>query len=664
MTFHHKKPFDPSGDVYANSVTRTMKSQALSAWDMFTREALQNSWDARDQTSQKDGVTFAIDYVELNPEQVQTLDEEVFGGDYSGIPRLEEAFSSGQLSALCVSDSGTHGLRGPSVATAATDGPTDFNSFIRNIGRSDTKEIAGGTYGFGKGVFFIASTVQTIVVYTRTTDEKGNRVNRLIAMANADDFFEDKVAYTGRHWWGEYAVEVTGADRTEFAEPYTGKTADRIAAALGIDSYFNDERSTGTTIMILEPDLSVQDQDGSTTETPQRTVMKQISHSLTRWAWPHMLDIDTGMDPIEFSVSYKREQIRIVPPKEDPAVKHFVSAYCEALGYTSPTPNKWEHRFFGRIATIAASRPKKALGVLSLIDLTEAVPADRTLLDRDISSHVATMRKPRMIVEYYKAPESSTGKPYCGVFIANDEADAVFARSEPAAHHQWNYQTVKHDTALLQEFWDSLNNPVSIFFTKMKDLIKSVDPGSLKNTKSQHFRSATKLSESLGSLIANAQGATGNKSFISPQPPKKKSKRASKTRGRFDSEVVKMKNTGSGTVVSFRVTATVPKHLLPASVMISPTVNSDRGDIRSALSQMGAQVPEVLSLREYNSPETPSNASNTSAVEESVAGLLEKEHVEFLVDVLQPFDTAISLNIEFEYNTDKDLAVFGGASDE
>ena len=664
MTFHHKKPFDPSGDVYANSVTRTMKSQALSAWDMFTREALQNSWDARDQTSQKDGVTFAIDYLELNPEQVQTLDREVFGGDYSGIPRLEEAFSSGKMSALCVSDSGTHGLRGPSVATAATDGPTDFNSFIRNIGRSDTKEIAGGTYGFGKGVFFIASTVQTIVVYTRTTDEEGNRVNRLIAMANADDFFEDNVAYTGRHWWGEYAVEVTGADRTEFAEPYIGESADRIAAALGIDSYFNDERSTGTTIMILEPDLSVQDQDGNTTETPQRTVMTQISHSLTRWAWPHMLDIDTGMDPIEFSVSYKREQIRIVPPKEDPAVKHFVSAYCEALGYTSPTPNKWEHRFFGRIATIAASRPKKTLGVLSLIDIGEAVPEDRTLLDRDISSHVATMRKPRMIVEYYKAPESSTGKPYCGVFIANDEADVVFARSEPAAHHQWNYETVKHDTALLQEFWGSLNNPVSIFFTKMKDLIKSVDPGSLKNTKSQHFRSATKLSESLGSLIANAQGATGNKSFISPEPPKKKSKRASKTRGRFDSEVVKMKNTDSGTVVSFRVAATVPKHLLPASVTISPTVNSDRGDIRSALSQMGAQVPEVLSLREYSSPATSSDASTTSAVEESVAAMLEKEHVEFLVDVLQPFDTAISLNIEFEYNTDKDVAVFGGASDE
>ena len=664
MTFHHKKPFDPSGDVYANSVTRTMKSQALSAWDMFTREALQNSWDARDQTSQKDGVTFAIDYVELNPKQVHTLDNDVFGGDYSGIPRLEEAFASGKVSALCVSDSGTHGLRGPSVATAATDGPTDFNSFIRNIGRSDTKEIAGGTYGFGKGVFFIASTVQTIVVYTRTINEKGSRVNRLIAMANADDFFEDQVAYTGRHWWGEYAVEETGADRTEFAEPYTGETADKIAATLGIDSHFTDERSTGTTIMILEPDLSVQDQDGSSSEAPQREVMKQISRSLTRWAWPHMLNIDTGMDPIEFSVSYKREQIRILPPDEDPALKHFVTAYYEALSDTDIPRNKWERRLFGRIATIAASRPKKTLGVLSLIDLTEAIPENRTLLDRDISGHVATMRKPRMIVEYYRAPESSTGKPYCGVFIADDEADVVFARSEPAAHHQWNYETLKNEAPLLQEFWGSLNNPVSIFFTKMKDLIKSVDPGSLKNTKSQHFRSATKLSESLGSLISNAQGATGNKSFISSQPPKQRAKRASKTRGSFNSEVVKLKTTSSGTVVSFRVAATVPQHLLPASIRILPTVSSDRGDIRSALSQMGAQVPEVLSLRESDSVGNAADAPAASTVEESVAAMLEKENVEFLVDVLQPFDTVISIDIEFEYNTDKAVAVFGGASDE
>lgn len=116
--------------------------------------------------------------------------------------------------------------------------------------------------------------------------------------------------------------------------------------------------------------------------------------------------------------------------------------------------------------------------------------------------------------------------------------------------------------------------------------------------------------------------------------------------------------------MSFRVAATVPQHLLPANIKILPTVNSDRGDIRSALSQMGAQVPEVLSLRESDSADNAADAPAASTVEESVAAMLEKENVEFLVDVLQPFDTAISIDIEFEYNTDKAVAVFGGASDE
>lgn len=664
MTFHHKKPFDPSGDVYANSVTRTMKSQALSAWDMFTREALQNSWDARDQSSQRDGVTFAVDFFELDDKQMHALSDGVFGNDYSGIPALQSALSSGTMSALCVSDSGTHGLRGPSVATAATNGPTDFNSFIRNIGRSDTKTVAGGTYGFGKGVFFIASSVQTIVVYTRTIDEHNNRVNRLIAMANADDFTEGKVAYTGRHWWGEYAVKETGADRTEFAEPYTGEVADRIASVLGLDTYFNETRPTGTTVMILEPELSVEDENGNSPKNPQRAVMEQIARSLTRWAWPHMLDIDTGMDPIEFSVSYKHEAIKIPGPKEDPAIANFARAYYEALAAHNPPANRWDQRFNGRITTISAARPKKALGVLSLIDLPEAISEQRTVIDREISSHVATMRKPRMIVEYYKAPESSTGKPYCGVFIADDDADVVFARSEPAAHHQWNHETVKHDVALLKEFWNSTNNPVSIYFKKMKELIKSVDEGTLRSSRSQHFKAATELSESLGSLISNARGATGNKGLIPTTAPKRKSRKSSARRGSFDSRMTTLRKTENGTIATFRVKISVPKGLLPARIEVSPSVRSDKGDILAALSRMGAPVPQVIGLRASADPDVATDVPTDSPVEDHLEALLKEQSTEFDIDVWQPPETAVSLDVSFMYNEDQDVTVLGGEGNE
>src|SRR5699024_11030920 len=160
--FHHKQPIDTAGNVHASSVTRTMKGQSLDTWDMFTRESLQNSWDARDRTSNEDGVTFAIDFNELGPEQVDTLRYEVFDDDVVGLEGLSRALDSGEIKLLSVSDSGTHGLRGPSIASAVTkdsSAPRDFDAFVRNIGRSDTKTLQGGTYGFGKGVFFIVSQV-------------------------------------------------------------------------------------------------------------------------------------------------------------------------------------------------------------------------------------------------------------------------------------------------------------------------------------------------------------------------------------------------------------------------------------------------------------------------------------------------------------------------
>lgn len=659
MPFHHKKPFDPSGDVYANSVTRTMKSQALSAWDMFTRETLQNSWDARDRASHDDGVTFAIDFVELNQHQIDCLKNDVFGNDFVGIPQLESALESGSLSALTVSDSGTYGLRGPSIATAAVDGPTDFNSFVRNIGRSDTKKVAGGTYGFGKGVFFIASEVKTIVVYTRTIDENGQRVNRLIAMSNADDFQADNIAYTGRHWWGEHAVEETGTDRTEFAEPYTGQIADAIAAVLGLDSYFTEDRQTGTSIMILNPDLSVQEDQVKSGLDSGRIVLQQIASSLTRWAWPHMIDIDTGMDPIEFSVSYKREQMKIPDPKKDQGLRPFVMAYSEAVSNPKPPSNVWNNSYFGRLTTISGKRPKKDLGTLAIVSLNDAISSEQTVIGQDISNHVATLRNPRMVVEYYQAPEAANGKPYCGVFLADPEADRVFARSEPAAHHQWNRETIAHDVELLKEFWGSTNNPVSVFFTRLREMLQSVGLENARPTRSQHFRSAAELSSSLGTLISNAEGGTSNR-YIKPKLKTVQRKKSS-SRATANSEIDSIRKAEGGKHTTFSVDVQIPSNKLPAGLTIQPAVNSDKGDLYQQLSKLGVPVPKIEKIAFTADEEN--TASNALASADAPI-LLESPEASLLVDVWQPNDTAVSLRFEFEYNLKPNSIVIGESTDE
>lgn len=113
--FHHMQPISAQGATYASSLTQTMKGQSLDVWDMFTRESLQNSWDARDRSSDEDGVSFEINYEELSASQSHLLKEEVFGVDIPGLPELQQVISNGKLSLLKVSDSGTYGLRAPAL---------------------------------------------------------------------------------------------------------------------------------------------------------------------------------------------------------------------------------------------------------------------------------------------------------------------------------------------------------------------------------------------------------------------------------------------------------------------------------------------------------------------------------------------------------------------
>lgn len=632
-----------------------MKSQALSAWDMFTRETLQNSWDARDRSSHEDGVTFAVDFDRLSLDQQRILDTKVFGSEYEGIPRLKKLFQSRRINALTVSDSGTVGLRGPSSANSAVDGPTDFNAFIRNIGRSDTKVMAGGTYGFGKGVFFITSEVDTIVVYTRTVDEFGNRVNRLIAMANADDFTSNGISYTGRHWWGVREISKSNeTDITEYAEPYTGPEADAIAGVLGLDRYFSDDRPTGTSIMVLQPEMTTE-----TSEDAELEIMRRISASLTRWAWPHMLDIDTGMDPIEFKVSYEGNPLKIIQPKEDPALTRFVDAYLRALAEKPNHVNTWESDFRGRIARVASMHPRKDLGTLAVVDLHDPIPKEKTVIDVDISSHIATIRNPRMVVEYYSAPTSDTGRPYCGVFIADNEADTVFARSEPAAHHQWNHETVKYDHELLERFWGkrSKTNPVSVFFTRLKDLTRSQSTLRGKSSNTKHFKAITSLSESLGALLSNAEGGTSNRaSLVQRSKPTSAKRRISVNKPQGSSSLVNLARADNGVVAMYQVALKAPSTALPLFCRPKIRVASDKGDLLDALESNGQELPFIIEVH-LDKPDSVSDPSISSPSFEFIHEQTMAEETLF-IEVFQPKGTAVALS--FDFQSAEEAEVSGG----
>lgn len=645
MVFHHKQPFDPAGNVYASSVARTMKGQSLSTWDMFTRETLQNSWDARDRESHEDGVTFAIELLALGKDEIECLRNDVFGNDFEGISHLGEALNAGHLDVLKVSDSGTLGLRGPTVATSNIPGPSDFVSFVRNIGRSDSKELAGGTYGFGKGVFFIVSQVQTIVVYTRTVDEYGNPVSRLISMSNSDDFVQNQVSYTGRHWWGVQASGQAGGNTSTYAEPFVDENADHLARILGLDTYFNESRTTGTTIMVLAPSLENQEAE-EIQQLSREKAMEVVAESLTRWAWPHMLGKIPGLDPIDFIVKLDGESVKIPSPNEDPALQRFAFAYQLLADAEDLTANTWTPRLMGRVAKLETARPRKApLGVLAVCDLLQGgFKAEDTVIREDIHSQIALLRLPQIVVQYKNGPSNETGTPYVGVFMADAEMDRVFAKSEPAAHHEWNYQTVQTETEVLTTFWGkpSKNNPIKVFNRLFNSLLTST--GNKKNIKGsdRHHESIKNLSNKFGKLISNAQGGLSTrvmpKKPSHPKPPTATKKPTAQFRlSRLEAAYDQVRSV-------FMMEFVIPNKKLPISAAIEPAVVMDGNSISVDSTDFLFSRPSIESVTILNGDAV---VVDQEAERDKTDLEITSETAKVLVKVLQPENTATTLRVSF-----------------
>ena len=84
----------------------------------------------------------------------------------------------------------------------------------------------GGTYGFGKAVFFRASEASTIVVHTRCRNEHDEVESRLVGCALGSSYESDGCVHTGRRWFGI-------PDGANNLEPIRGEDADAIAKPLG-----------------------------------------------------------------------------------------------------------------------------------------------------------------------------------------------------------------------------------------------------------------------------------------------------------------------------------------------------------------------------------------------------------------------------------------------
>lgn len=465
------QPFPPSGGMHADAAKRALGRPPLDPWALFLRETLQNSWDARLETS--DSISFSVDYRWLSPSQTSYLRSQVFGQLPARGLDLSAVLDEPDIALLTVSDSGTRGLTGPTRADVHVEGRTDFVDFARNIGRASDKEIGGGTYGFGKGVLFEASAAATIIVFTRTHDEFGAPVSRLISIGVGDNYELNGAQYTGRHLWG-LRHEETGV------EPLIGSAAEAMAARLGMTRL--GPEGTGTVVAVVAPVAH----EGA--EANDKDIINRISRAAVEWAWPHMVD-----RTIRFAFTYEGRDVPYRDPVQDPILSRYVEAYEAAKRTAGGQGTEISSRL--RVTTLRSQRPARLLGRLATRYFT-APTDDLVTLVRP--NAVALMRKPRMIVRYLEVSPDPNGRGLAAVFIADDARDEDFASAEPVAHDDWQPNSVR--------FAKGEHNPVKYALNGIKEEYKNQSKTLLAGSTDAASAAVPQLATMLGSLLQPAPG--------------------------------------------------------------------------------------------------------------------------------------------------------------
>jgi hypothetical protein len=410
--------FPPEGASAAEGIRNQLGRPALDLLTILVRESAQNSWDARrgDTT-----VDYRLDLRAVSPAHAPAWRELLT----RRIPRhgnlpLRQSISAPTIRILSISDRGTTGLGGPTRADNAVVGNHDFVSFIRNIGEPRDTELGGGTYGFGKGIFYLLSRPGTVLVHTRCR-VVGGFETRLMGCALWKSYAVGEglsgQRFTGRHWWGTVSSD-------DVVEPLVGAEAESTAERLGLRAFAPDE--TGTTVVVIDPDLG-----DRTIEEAGSYLADTIAWNL----WPKMLvDSDGGSPPMRFSVECDGITVPVPDPRDTSPLDMFVAAH---EGMRSEQDGK----------VLKCLNPKATLGRLGFekrfTPPFAETPAGSAAGIGTTVHHVCLMRTAELVVTYYAGPKPSAEYvSYAGVFRADAGLDSTFAASEPPTHDAWHWQSL------------------------------------------------------------------------------------------------------------------------------------------------------------------------------------------------------------------------------
>ncbi|MGW6477997.1 hypothetical protein ACWGDS_08660 [Streptomyces sp. NPDC055059] len=416
----HSQPYPPEGASAAEGIRNQLGRPELDLLTILVRESAQNSWDARPPGS-SEPVDYRIDLSTVGPAHGPAwrdllLNKAPLNSDH--LP-LRRSLSRSTIPLLIMSDRGTTGLGGPTRADRTADEASrDFVSFVRNIGEPRDTPFGGGTYGFGKGIFYLLSRCGTVLVHTRCRNPYGELETRLIGCAMWESYYadapENPLRYTGRHWWGDTSGDVV--------EPLVGDEADSVAHRLGLRPFGPEE--TGTSVVVVDPKLERDEHQLEVAEAAE-----YLAETISWHLWPKMIEKDGSSPPMRFEVRRDGQSVPVPDPRTHQPLKMFVAAYEQMRGEQ------------GR--ELLCGKPRKLLGrfgvMKRLMPALESSPASSMVGINELVHHVCLMRPAELVVTYHAGPKPpSENQGYAGVFRGDHGMDEVYAKAEPPTHDAWH----------------------------------------------------------------------------------------------------------------------------------------------------------------------------------------------------------------------------------
>jgi hypothetical protein len=404
-----------AGSTGTKGLQATLMGGHLDGVESFVREVTQNAVDAR--RSDDGDATVSMDFRSwhLTPSQMRSIRGFLYGDgelarhasalkwEASSEHLIDALAKSGSdaatLRVLCVEDRGTRGLGG---AIGAPNPDDHFSRLVYFFGQThDEGSTKGGAFGFGKSVYSNASSLRTVMYYSRPAD---TGESRLIAVSLLPGHVVDSWHYLG------YALCGVPTDNPNFQiHPITGTEADRLATAMGFTP--RGDRDFGTSVMVLGCDFTA----------------RSLRSAMEKWWWPRLIRTSS---PEGLVVRFHEDGVMSVPePRTNPELAPFVRAYGRLLDDAPALPD-------ARIDVIR-STAKKAIGkvVLERIDPPRGDGDDE---DPWYRSTVAMLRGPKLVVKYASGLGGQRTTPFVGVFVADGGIETVLRNAENPAHTDWD----------------------------------------------------------------------------------------------------------------------------------------------------------------------------------------------------------------------------------